>query len=168
CAYALLAYQTAYLKVHYPVEFMASMLSSEAGNTEKVVKYINEARGMGIRVLPPDVHESGLYFTPVGDDIRFGLAAIKNVGENTAKAICEARGTTGRFRTLFEFTETIASKLLNKRVLESLVKAGALDCTGGSRGCLFAAIDHRISRGQNKHQEKTVGQGGLFLAGPSE
>ena len=168
CAYALLAYQTAYLKVHYPVEFMASMLSSEAGNTEKVVKYINEARGMGIRVLPPDVHESGLYFTPVGDDIRFGLAAIKNVGENTAKAICEARGSTGRFRTLFEFSEAIEPKFLNKRVLESLVKAGALDCTGGSRGRLFAAIDQAIGRGQKKHQEKTVGQGGLFLAGPSE
>jgi DNA polymerase-3 subunit alpha len=168
CAYALLAYQTAYLKVHYPVEFMASMLSSEAGNTEKVVRYINEARGMGIRVLPPDLHESGLYFTPVGDDIRFGLAAIKNVGENTAKAICEARGTTGRFRTLFDFSEAIEPKFLNKRVLESLVKAGALDCTGGSRGRLFAVIDQAISRGQKKHQEKTVGQGGLFLAGPSE
>ena len=167
CAYALLAYQTAYLKVHYPVEFMASMLSSEAGNTEKVVKYINEARGMGIRVLPPDVHESGLYFTPVGDDIRFGLAAIKNVGENTAKAICEARGLTGRFRTLFEFSEAIEPKFLNKRVLESLVKAGALDCAGGSRGRLFAAIDQAIGRGQKKHQEKTVGQGGLFLAGPN-
>jgi DNA polymerase III subunit alpha len=167
CAYALLAYQTAFLKVHYPVEFMASMLSSEAGNTEKVVKYINEARGMGIRVLPPDVHESGLYFTPVGDDIRFGLAAIKNVGENTARAICEARVTAGRFRTLFEFSEAIEPKCLNKRVLESLVKAGALDCTGGSRGRLFAAIDQAISRGQKKHQEKTVGQGGLFLAGPS-
>jgi DNA polymerase-3 subunit alpha len=167
CAYALLAYQTAYLKVHYPVEFMASMLSSEAGNTEKVVKYINEARGMGIRVLPPDVHESGLYFTPVGDDIRFGLAAIKNVGENTAKAICDARGTNGRFRTLFEFSEAIEPKFLNKRVLESLVKAGALDCAGGSRGRLCAAIDQAISRGQKKHQEKTVGQGGLFLAGPN-
>jgi DNA polymerase III subunit alpha len=168
CAYALLAYQTAFLKVHYPVEFTASMLSSEAGNTEKVVKYINEARGMGIRVLPPDVHESGLYFTPVGDDIRFGLAAIKNVGENTAKAICEARVTAGRFRTLFEFSEAIEPKFLNKRVLESLVKAGALDCTGGSRGRLFAAIDQAISRGQKKHQEKAVGQGGLFLAGPNE
>ncbi len=168
CAYALLAYQTAYLKVYYPVELMASMLSSEAGNTEKVVKYINEARGMGIRVLPPDVHESGLYFTPVGDDIRFGLAAIKNVGENTAKAICEARGSTGRFRTLFDFSEAIEPKFLNKRVLESLVKAGALDCAGGSRGRLFAAIDQAIGRGQKKHQEKTVGQGGLFLAGPNE
>ena len=169
CAYALLAYQTAYLKIHYPVEFMAAMLSSEAGNTEKVVKYINEARGMGIRVLAPDVHESGLYFTPVGDDIRFGLAAIKNVGENTAKAICEARATAGNFRSLFGFCEAIEPRFLNKRVLESLVRAGSLDCVGGgSRGRLFAAIDQAISRGQKKHQEKTVGQGGLFLSRPSE
>jgi DNA polymerase-3 subunit alpha len=169
CAYALLAYQTAYLKIHYPVEFMAAMLSSEAGNTEKVVKYINEGRGMGIRVLAPDVHESGLYFTPVGDDIRFGLAAIKNVGENTAKAICETRATAGNFRSLFGFCEAIEPKFLNKRVLESLVRAGALDCVGGgSRGRLFAAIDPAISRGQKKHQEKTVGQGGLFLSRPSE
>jgi DNA polymerase-3 subunit alpha len=169
CAYALLAYQTAYLKIHYPVEFMAAMLSSEAGNTEKVVKYINEARGMGIRVLAPDVHESGLYFTPVGDDIRFGLAAIKNVGENTAKAICETRATAGNFRSLFGFCEAIEPKFLNKRVLESLVRAGALDCVGGgSRGRLFAAIDQAISRGQKKHQEKTLGQGGLFLSPPSE
>jgi DNA polymerase-3 subunit alpha len=169
CAYALLAYQTAYLKIHYPVEFMAAMLSSEAGNTEKVVRYINEARGMGIRVLAPDVHESGLYFTPVGDDIRFGLAAIKNVGENTAKAICETRATAGNFRSLFGFCEAIEPRFLNKRVLESLVRAGSLDCVGGgSRGRLFAAIDQAISRGQKKHQEKTVGQGGLFLARPSE
>jgi DNA polymerase-3 subunit alpha len=91
CAYALLAYQTAYLKTHYPVEFMAALLTSEAGNTDKIVKYINEARGMSISILPPDVKESDLYFTPVGEAIRFGLAAIKNVGENTAKAIRESR-----------------------------------------------------------------------------
>jgi len=167
CAYALLAYQTAYLKVHYPVEFMAAMLSSEAGNTEKVVKYINEARGLGIRVLPPCVHESGLYFTPVGDDIRFGLAAIKNVGENTAKAICEARAGGVKFRDLFSFSEAIEPRCLNKRVLESLVKAGALDCLSESRGRLFAAIDQAILRGQRKSQAKAVGQGGLFLAGSS-
>jgi DNA polymerase-3 subunit alpha len=164
CAYALLAYQTAYLKVHFPVEFMAAMLSSEAGNTEKVVKYINEARGLGIRVLPPCVQESGLYFTPVGDDIRFGLAAIKNVGENTAKAICEARKDGVRFGSLFTFCEAIEPRCLNKRVLESLVKAGALDCLGASRGRLFAAIDQAIARGQKSVQAKAVGQGGLFLS----
>ena len=167
CAYALLAYQTAYLKVHFPVEFMAAMLSSEAGNTEKVVKYINEARGLGIRVLPPCVLESGLYFTPVGDDIRFGLAAIKNVGENTAKAISEARTGGVKFRDMFSFCEAIEPRCLNKRVLESLVKSGALDCLGASRGRLFAAIDQAIMRGQKNSQAKAVGQGGLFLAGSS-
>jgi len=166
CAYALLAYQTAYLKVHYPVEFVAAMLSSEAGNTEKVVKYINEARGMGIRVLPPDIMQSGLYFTPVGDDIRFGLAAIKNVGENTAKTICETRAGGAKFTSLFGFAESIEPKFINKRVLESLTKAGALDCVSDSRGRIFAAIDQAISRGQKKHQAKAVGQGGLFLGPP--
>jgi DNA polymerase-3 subunit alpha len=167
CAYALLAYQTAYLKVHFPVEFMAAMLSSEAGNTEKVVKYINEARGLGIRVLPPCVQESGLYFTPIGDDIRFGLAAIKNVGENTAKAICDAREGGVRFESLFTFCEAIEPRCLNKRVLESLVRAGALDCLGASRGRLFAAIDQAIARGQKSVQAKAVGQGGLFLSSVS-
>src|ERR1700757_819637 len=97
CAYALLAYQTAFLKTHYPVEFMAALLTSEAGNTEKVVKYINESRGMSIPILPPDVNESDLFFTPVGDSIRFGMAAIKNVGENTAKAIRASRLSQGEF-----------------------------------------------------------------------
>jgi DNA polymerase-3 subunit alpha len=166
CAYALLAYQTAYLKVHYPVEFMAAMLSAEAGNTDKVVKYINEARGMGIRVLPPDVHESGLYFTPIADDIRFGLAAIKNVGENTAKTICEVRRANGKFHGFFSFCETIEPKFINKRVLESLTKAGAFDCLGSSRGRIFAAIDQGISRGQKNHQAKTSKQVGLFLVDP--
>jgi DNA polymerase-3 subunit alpha len=166
CAYALLAYQTAYLKVHYPVEFMAAMLSAEAGNTDKVVKYINEARGMGIRVLPPDVHESGLYFTPVGNDIRFGLAAVKNVGENTAIAISKTRAESGPFHGFFGFCEAVESKFINKRVLESLTKAGAFDCLGKSRGRIFAAIDQGISRGQKKAQAKAVGQGGLFLVNP--
>jgi DNA polymerase-3 subunit alpha len=142
------------------------MLSAEAGNTDKVVKYINEARGMGIRVLPPDVHESGLYFTPVGDDIRFGLAAIKNVGENTAKTICEIRGASGKFQGFFGFCEAVEPKFINKRVLESLTKAGAFDCLGGSRGRVFAAIDQGISRGQKTHQAKTSKQVGLFLVDP--
>jgi DNA polymerase-3 subunit alpha len=166
CAYALLAYQTAFLKVHYPVEFVAAMLSSEAGNTDKVVKYINEARGMGIRVLPPDITQSGLYFTPVGDDIRFGLAAIKNVGENTAKTICETRAAGTKFTNLFGFVESIEPKFINKRVLESLTKAGALDCLGTSRGRIFAAIDQAVAHGNKKHQARAVGQGGLFL-GPT-
>src|SRR6202011_1405768 len=102
CAYALLAYQTAWLKTHYPVEFMAAMLTSETGNTEKVVKYINEARSMGITVLPPHVNSSDLNFTPVGDQIRFGLCAIKNVGETTVKGILAARESLGLFTRLFQ------------------------------------------------------------------
>jgi DNA polymerase-3 subunit alpha len=139
CAYALLAYQTAYLKTHYPVEFMAALLTSEAGSTEKVVKYINEARGMSISILPPDVNESDLYFTPVGEAIRFGLAAIKNVGENTAKAIRDSRLAQGEFKSLYEFCERIESRFLNKRVFESLIKSGALDSLGPRRSALDGA-----------------------------
>src|SRR6202044_1341673 len=105
CAYALLAFQTAWLKSHYPVEFVAAMLTSETGNIEKVVKYINEARSMGITVLPPNVNSSDLNFTPVGDQIRFGLCAIKNVGENTVIGILQARETLGRFSAFYEFLE---------------------------------------------------------------
>jgi DNA polymerase-3 subunit alpha len=163
CAYALLAYQTAYLKTHYPVEFMAAMLTSETGNTEKVVKYIHEARSMGVQALPPDVQQSGLYFTPIGERIRFGLSAIKNVGEHTAEAICAARSKGVNFQSLFGFCEAIELKFLNKRVLESLVKAGALDSLGESRARLFAGIDGALAYAAKKHQEKSVGQGGLFL-----
>lgn len=165
CAYALLAYQTAYLKVHFPVEFMAALLTSETGNTEKVVKYIHESRGMGISVLPPDVNHSSLYFTPVGEDIRFGLAAIKNVGENTAKAICEARAQRGNFSNIYSFCDEIDSRFLNRRVLESLVKAGAVDCFGAPRARLWAAIEGAMSHGQKMEHQRTVGQHGLFLGG---
>ncbi len=120
CAYALLAYQTAWLKTHYSVEFVAAMLTSETGNTEKVVKYINEARSMGITVLPPNVNSSDMNFTPVGGDIRFGLAAIKNVGENTVKGILAARESLGQFTNFFQFCESVDARLINKRVLESL------------------------------------------------
>ncbi len=165
CAYALLAYQTAWLKTHYPVEFMAAMLTAEAGNTEKVVKYINEARSMGITVLPPDVNESGLFFTPVGSDIRFGLAAIKNVGENTVRGVLEARGTLGRFGSFFQFCESIETRLLNKRVLESLIRAGALDGLGAHRAQMIAAVDRTIERAQKLQRAKESGQHGLFAGG---
>ncbi|MGC1107870.1 MAG: DNA polymerase III subunit alpha [Candidatus Acidiferrales bacterium] len=168
CAYALLAYQTAYLKVHFPVEFIAALLTSETGNTEKVVKYIHEARGMGIRVLPPDVHQSSLYFTPVGEDIRFGLAAIKNVGENTAKAICEARAERGTFPNIYGFCSAIDPRFLNRRVLESLVKAGAMDCFGAPRARLWSAIEGAMNHGQKMEHQRTVGQHGLFLAGANQ
>ena len=162
CAYALLAYQTAWLKTHYAVEFMAAMLTSETGNTEKVVKYINEARSMGITVLPPDVNSSDLNFTPVGRDIRFGLAAIKTVGENTVKGILAARETLGRFTSFFQFCESVDARLLNKRVLESLVRAGALDGLGAHRAQMIAVIDRAIERAQRFQRTRESGQHGLF------
>ena len=163
CAYALLAYQTAYLKTHYPVEFMAALLTSEAGNTDKVVKYINEARGMSISILPPDVNESDLYFTPVGEAIRFGLAAIKNVGENTAKAIRESRLGHGEFKSLDDFCERVESRVLNKRVFESLIKSGALDSLG-PREALLASVDEAIAAQQRASRIRESGQHGLFGA----
>jgi DNA polymerase-3 subunit alpha len=165
CAYALLAYQTAWLKTHYPVEFMAAMLTSETGNTEKVVKYINEARSMGITVLPPNVNSSDMNFTPVGDNIRFGLAAIKNVGENTVKGILAARETLGQFKSFFEFCESVDARLLNKRVLESLVRAGALDGLGAHRAQMIAVIDRAVERAQKLQRAKESGQHGLFMGG---
>src|SRR3984957_8829981 len=162
CAYALLAYQTAYLKTHFPVEFMAALLTSETGNTEKVVKYINEARGMGITVLPPDVNSSALDFTPVGDAIRFGLQAIKNLGENTVKGILEARAELGRFRSIYQFCDHIDPRLLNKRVLESLIKSGAMDTLGSRRSQIFAVIDRAMEKAQRRQREKNSGQHGLF------
>jgi DNA polymerase-3 subunit alpha len=161
CAYALLAYQTAYLKTHYPVEFMAALLTSEAGNSDKTVKYINEARGMSIAILPPDVNESDLYFTPVGEAIRFGLAAIKNVGENTAKAIRESRLGQGEFRSLYDFCERIESRFLNKRVFESLIKSGAMDSLG-ARESMLASVDDAVMALQRAARIRESGQHGLF------
>jgi DNA polymerase-3 subunit alpha len=161
CAYALLAYQTAWLKTHYPVEFMAALLTSETGNTEKVVKYINEARGMSITVLPPDVNSSSLNFTPVEQAIRFGLSAVKNVGEGAARAIIEARTRVGAFKTIFEFCESVDPKVLNKRALESLIKSGAMD-TLGPRERLIATLDEAIGTAQKIGHSRSVGQSGLF------
>jgi DNA polymerase III subunit alpha len=162
CAYALLAYQTAYLKTHYPVEFMAALLTSETGNTEKIVKYINESRGMGITVLPPDVNSSALDFTPVAESIRFGLQAIKNVGENTVKGILEARVELGRFTSIYQFCDHVDTRLLNRRVVESLIKSGAMDTLGARRSQIFAVIDRAMERAQRRQREKTSGQHGLF------
>jgi DNA polymerase-3 subunit alpha len=161
CAYALLAYQTAYLKTHYPVEFMAALLTSETGNAEKAVKYINEARGMSISILPPDVNESDLYFTPVGESIRFGLAAIKNVGENTAKAVRDSRRSAGEFTSLYDLCERIEAKFLNKRVFESLIKSGALDSLG-PRESMLASVDDALAAVQRASRIRESGQHGLF------
>jgi DNA polymerase-3 subunit alpha len=161
-AYALLAYQTAYLKTHYPVEFMAGLLTSETSKPENVVKYIGECKEMGIAVEPPDVQVSGAQFTPHGDAIRFGLAAVKNVGGNAIDSITTARAeAAGRFKSLWEFCEKVDLRVMNKRVIESLIKAGALDSLG-PRGQLFAAIDKAMERAQKAQKDAAQGQAGLF------
>ncbi len=156
-AYALLAYQTAYLKTHYPVEFMAALLTSETSKPESVVKYIGECREMGIRVEPPDVQVSGEQFTPHGEAIRFGLAAVKNVGGNAIESILKARAEAGgRFKSFWEFCEKVDLRVMNKRVIESLIKAGALDSLG-TRGQLMAAVDKAMERAQKAQRDASAG-----------
>ena len=163
-AYALLAYQTAYLKVHYPVQFMASLLSSEIGNTDKIVMYIAECKDMGIPVLPPDINESMLHFHSIGGSIRFGMLAIRNVGEGAIQSILQFRDQQGRFRSLFQFCEEVESRTLNKRVLESLVKSGALDSLGWRRSQVMTMIDVAIEFGQKARRDRESGQKGLFAS----
>jgi DNA polymerase-3 subunit alpha len=165
-AYAWVAYQTAYLKTHYPVEFMAALLTSETSKPDSVVKYIGECREMSIRVEPPDVQVSGARFTPQitsgGEAIRFGLAAVKNVGGNAIESILKARAEVGgRFKSLWEFCEKVDLRVMNKRVIESLIKAGALDSLG-TRGQLFAAIDKAMERALKAQRDEAQGQSGLF------
>jgi DNA polymerase-3 subunit alpha len=165
-AYGLVSYQTAYLKTHYPVEFMAALLTSETSKPENVVKYIGECKEMGIRVEPPDVQVSGAQFTPhstpEGDAIRFGLAAVKNVGGNAIESIMKAREEVGgRFGSLWEFCEKVDLRVMNKRVIESLIKAGALDSLG-KRGPLMAAVDKAMERAQKAQRDAEQGQTGLF------
>ena len=164
-AYALLAFHTAYLKTHYPVEFMAALLTSVTGSTDDVVKYINECREMGIAVEPPDINVSDANFTPHGAAIRFGLAAVKNVGRNAIDSIVDARTNKGRFGSIFEFCENVDLRLLNKRVLESLVKSGAMDSFGdsfGRRAQVMAALDKAIELSQKAQRDAESGQHGLF------
>ncbi|HEX5430658.1 MAG TPA: DNA polymerase III subunit alpha, partial [Bryobacteraceae bacterium] len=164
-AYALVAYQTAYLKTHYPVEFMAALLTSEISKPENVVKYIKECRELEIPVEPPDVLFSDADFTPHGKAIRFGLTAIKNVGRNAIDSILSARAELAAegktFASYWEFCEKIDLRLMNKRVLESLIKAGALD-SFGRRSQLMAATDKAIERAQKAQRDDAAGQGGLF------
>ena len=161
-AYALVAYQTAYLKTHYPVEFMAALLTSETSKPENVVKYIQECKEMGISVEPPDVQVSGAQFTPHGEAIRFGLAAVKNVGGNAIESIKKAREELGgQFRSFWEFCEKVDLRVMNKRVIESLIKAGALDLLG-KRGPLYNAVDKAMERAQKAQRDEAHGQTGLF------
>ena len=161
-AYAYLAFVTAYLKAHYPVDFMAALLTSETGNTAKIVKYINECREMGITVLPPDVDHSDWSFTPDGQAIRFGLGAVKNLGQSAVEAIGAARATAGSFHSLHEFCEKVDLGAVNRRMIESLIRAGAMDSLEGTRSQKMAALDGAMEGGQRVWRDRESGQVGLF------
>jgi DNA polymerase-3 subunit alpha len=211
-AYAWLAYQTAYLKANYPAHFVAALLTSERANTDKMVQYIGECREMGIRVLPPDVNQSDIYFSVIpspdpretrvelnggrpsggpsledqeggkgtgpetdqvpsrpdatdgarGDSIRFGLAAIKNVGEGAVEAVLAVRKESGPFRSLFDFCDRVDLRAVNRRVVESFVKSGSFDSTDPRRSALFAAIERATEAGQKRQRDREAGQSSLF------
>src|SRR5271157_5026581 len=161
-AYAYLAFVTAYLKAHYPVDFMAALLTSETGNTAKVVKYINECREMGITILPPDVNHSDWSFTPDGQAIRFGLGAVKNLGQAAVDAIGRARAELKSFRSLDQFCEKVDMGAVNHRMIESLIRSGAMDSLAGTRSQKTAALDSAMESGQRAWRDRESGQGGLF------
>ena len=171
-AYAIVAYQTAYLKAHYPVEFLCAMMTNDMSDTAKLGQYIAEARAMGIEVLPPDVNESDVYFTPatvrdpVGGAekpaIRFGLAAIKGVGEVAVQTILKARRDGGPFKSLLDFCERLDGRTVNRKILEALIKSGACDCFGQNRATLFAQIDRAMARAASIIADRQRGQSSLF------
>ncbi len=161
-AYAYLAFITAYLKTHFPADFMSALLTSQTGNAANVVKYTNECREMGIRVLAPDVNSPSFHFTPDGDGIRFGLGAIKNVGGNAVESIVKARAEGGPFGSLYDFCERVDLSAVNRRMIESLIKAGAMDTLGGTRAQQFAVIDSAMETGARVWRDKASGQSGLF------
>ena len=149
-AYALVAYHTAWLKAHYPVHFMAALLTTEKGNTDKLVKYINECREMGIEILPPDINTSALDFSVDGGKIRFGLSAIKNVGRSAVRSMVAARREHGSFEDIFDLTSRVDLRLVNRRVMESLVAAGALDGLHGHRAQQYQAIGAALDLSESR------------------
>ncbi len=168
--YAFIAYQTAYMKAHWPVEYMAALLTYEMDNTDKIVDYIAECGKMDIEVMPPDINESGVDFTPLykghGDDksgvIRFGLAAVKGVGQKAVEQIIAAREKTGRSQSLFHFCENVDLRAANKQVLEALIKAGAFDRLGGNRAQMMAGLEKAMQIGTTFQADKQNGQMSFF------
>ena len=149
-AYALIAYQTAFLKAHYPIEFMAALLTSEVQNAEKIVKYIAECREISIPILPPDINESYRNFAVIGNQIRFGLAAVKNVGDAAIDAIITEREEKGKFQSLFDFCKKVDLRKVNRRVVESLIKCGAFDFSNAHRSQMLTVLDDILERSQRK------------------
>ena len=161
-AYALVAYQTAYLKANYPQEFMAALLSSVMGTNEKIGSYIETCRQMGIDVLPPDINASQSSFSVDGNGIRFGLAAVKNVGENAIQNMVVTRDANGKFESLVDLCTKVDMRLINKRVIESLIKCGAFDSLGAKRSQLLAVLERAIDMAAVRQRDKVSGQIGLF------
>ena len=167
-AYALVTFQTAYLKAHHPTEFMAALLTSEMGNTDKMVGYFTECRERGIPILPPDVNESQKNFTIVEGGIRFGLAAIKNVGGSAIESIIARREAEEPFSSFFDFCCRIDMQKVNKRVLEGLIKVGAFDSTGTKRAQLMAVMEQTLDEASAIQKERALGQTSLFEAFDAE
>ncbi|AKL96679.1 DNA polymerase III subunit alpha [Clostridium aceticum] len=161
-AYAILGYQTAYLKTYYPVEFMAALLTSVMGNTPKVVQYIQDCKRMGIEVLPPDINKSYSTFTVEGEKIRFGLAAVKNVGVNMIQTMVQARDEKGKFISFSDFCQKVDAKDLNKRAVESLIKCGAFDSLKIYRAQLMGVYENLLDSINQDKKRKIQGQLGLF------
>ncbi len=161
-AYALVSYQTAYLKTHYPVEFMAALMTAEMGDTDKVIKNLAECREKEIEVLAPDINESRSDFTPLGDKIRFGLAAVKNVGEKAVEVILQSRTQDGPFDSLFDFCRRVDMTAVNRRVIENLIKCGAYDSTQVSRARMFGALEDAMKAGQAHQRDQASNQIDIF------
>ena len=161
-AYAVVTYQTAYLKAHFPTEFMAALLTSEMGNTDKMVGYFTECRELGVHILPPDANQSLKNFSVVPEGIRFGLVAIKNVGGNAVDVILESRDSEGPFSSFIDFCCRIDSQKVNKRVLEGLIKVGAFDSMGLTRASVYKVLDEALDHASTVQRNKREGQTSLF------
>ncbi|HTL68940.1 MAG TPA: DNA polymerase III subunit alpha [Lacunisphaera sp.] len=157
-AYAILSYRTGYLKANYPVQFMAAVLTAELGNSDKISHFVAEAEAMGLKVLGPDVNESREAFTPVGEKIRFGLGAIKGVGEAAAQKIIAEREAHGPYRDFLDFISRVDSRAINKRVLECLIKTGSFDFSGERRGVLFGQVDEAMAAAAARQRDAAAGQ----------
>ena len=165
-AYALITYQTAYLRANHPREYLAALLTTEAGNHDKLSRYIAHAHQLEIPILPPSVNESARDFTVVPEGIRFGLAGVKNVGDGAIDSILEARAAGGPFRSLFDFTARIDGRRVNRRVVESLVKCGAFDALHASRARVWQSLDAALESGAASQRDREIGQESLFGAAP--
>jgi DNA polymerase-3 subunit alpha len=161
-AYAVVCYHTAYLKAHYPTEFMAALMTTDMGNQDKIVGYFTECRDLGIKVLGPDINESGKNFTVIDRAIRFGMAAIKNVGEGAVESVLAIRAENGPFKSFFDFCRRVDLHKVNKRMLEGLIKTGAFDSTSAKRAQLMAVMDQAVEDGAAAQRERDLGQTSIF------